>query len=171
MKNTYTSFLFYILFTGWLLSFVFMGISMLKQAPEQIGKDNYFIKHEINPNIALIDSFKQIHSRLPTVNEFNALNHRGNVDYIREEKFVDNDIIDEAKGINWSDNYVLWVWRGEWSEYYISSSHKYITNGYSIWDGRIGMLVCVIFGLIPWVIFLVIRDIKNRKLRHQTTVV
>jgi len=148
-----------------------MGISMLKQTPKQIRKDKDFIKLSINPNIALIDSFKQIHHRLPTINEFNVINHRGDVDYIREEKFVDNDIIDEVKGIDWSDNYVLSVWRGEWAEYYISSQHKYIINNYSILDGWIGLLYSVIFGIAPWAIFLFIQAIKNKKLRHQKAVV
>jgi len=78
-----------------------------------------------------IDSFKNINHRLPTVSEFDKIvngnsGNLGNTDYIRDDKFLDFRIKLQARNIDWSKNYVLGVWRGEWWEYYISSSQKYI---------------------------------------------
>jgi len=147
---------------SWLILCLYFGIGILINAPNQIRKDAIFIKNEINPNIAIIDTFKKSKGRLPTASEFTLIDHRANVDYIREERLVDNEIKSNVVGIDWSKNYVLWVWRGEWAEYYLSSSNKYITNNYSEIDGIIGLIICIIFGILPLSILLLSRQRKRK---------
>ncbi|HEY4195789.1 MAG TPA: hypothetical protein VGM63_09660 [Mucilaginibacter sp.] len=131
-----------------------MGADFFSGTPKQIQKDKAFIINEINPYISTIDSFKKINNRLPSVSEFGNIKHSksdklGNAEYIREDRYVSSDIKELVKNTDWSDNYVLAVWRGEWFEYYISKNHKYITNNYSKKDGMIGLIICLVVGCIP----------------------
>jgi len=96
-------------------------------------RDNNTVKERMRRCVFLIDSFKNINHRLPTVSEFDKIvngnsGNLGNTDYIRDDKFLDFRIKLQVRNIDWSKNYVLGVWRGEWWEYYISSSQKYIID-------------------------------------------
>jgi hypothetical protein len=96
-------------------------------------RDNNTAKERMRRCVFSIDSFKNINHRLPTVSEFDKIvngnsGNLGNTDYIRDDKFLDFRIKLQVRNIDWSKNYVLGVWRGEWWEYYISSSQKYIID-------------------------------------------
>jgi hypothetical protein len=130
---------------GWAVMLIAYGINVYIDAPVQIQRDKDFIKNSINPYISTIDSFRVINQRLPTVQEFNEMKrgsspNLGNAQYIRSEQFVDDEVKEYVKGIDWRHNYVLAVWRGEWLGYYISAGKKYVTNNYTIGGAFFGML-------------------------------
>jgi len=139
---------------AWLCFFTWAGVNILLSNPKQIARDKDFITNEINPNIKTIDSFKFANHRLPTVAEFHKIKHGnsdnlGNANYVKQYKDVDDDVKSYVKNIDWSDNYVLGVWRGDWWEYYISYQHKYVTNDTRQSDGFIALLEFIVIGLIP----------------------
>jgi hypothetical protein len=152
----------------WLLLFTGIGLHFLIGATKQLQKDKDFLKRRIDPGIATIDSFKTIHARLPSVKEFEKIkngsaSNLGSQNYIRNLSDVDAEIKSKVKDMDWSDNYVLAVWRGEWWEYYISRNHVYVTNGYSIADGWIAMVAALIVGALP-LIGLVFHRMHRKKL-------
>lgn len=150
---------------GWAVMLIAYGIHVYIDAPAQIQRDKDFIKNSINPYIATIDSFKVINERLPTIEEFNKLKHGtspnlGNAEYIRSEQFVDDEVKEYVKDIDWQHNYVLAVWRGEWLEYYVSTGKKYVTNNYTIGGAIFGMLLIFSLALVPLVVFVFYRRIR-----------
>lgn len=170
MFKLFRVFYLYPFIIGWFAIFAWCGIDSFTGAPQQIAKDGIFIATQIKPHIKTIDSFKVVNHRLPSVAEFHKIKHGnspdlGNEDYIREEVFVDKDIKGAVKNMDWTNNYVLSVWRGEWAEYYISDGNKYITNNYSLADGSIGALVCFVIAVIPAAIFAMYKRRKYVKLK------
>jgi hypothetical protein len=158
----------YPLTTIWLAIFVWAGISFIKDAPIQIQKDKDFIKQQINPNVVTVDSFKTINRRLPSVKEFEQIKqgnsgYLGNQIYIRDSNLVAKEIKEKVKGMNWANDYVIGVWRGEWMEYYISRNHEYITNNYNLKDGYKDMAFSFIVAIVPLLIVLISR---NRRLKR-----
>lgn len=154
MRKLILSGLIYLFTLLWLGLFLWFGVATLIYAPEQVIKDKEFINKEIDPSIKRINNFKAINHRLPTVAEFSKLNGRdtndlGNTDYIRNDRNLERKIKNRTKGMDWNKNYVLFVWRGEWAEYYISDGHQYVTNDYQISDAVILMVVAIFIGVLP----------------------
>lgn len=118
----------YAISIAWFVLFFWIGTSILFETPTQMAKDKEFIKEEFDPKIALIEHFKADHHRLSEVSEYEQMINGDfttlGSSYIRNIKQIDDEIKDQVKEVNWSDSYVLAIWRGEWSEYYISAGHK-----------------------------------------------
>ncbi|MEO3405375.1 hypothetical protein AAFN85_15805 [Mucilaginibacter sp. CAU 1740] len=168
----FTHYIIYFVAVIWLLVCIGVGFGFLFDAPYQTKKDRDFIKYQIDPNITTIDSFRSVNGRLPSVAEFeriknNSTGNYGNQSYIREPKFVDAEIKDKVKDLDWNNNYVLAVWRGEWWEYYISRNHVYVTNNYKPVDGWIGKLIFFIIGVIP-LTGLIFRHTRIRQISHSS---
>jgi hypothetical protein len=158
----------------WLIFFTYAGIDMFLYAPEQIKKDKNFIEYQIKPHVDYIKNFEAKHGRLPTYQEFytrtfdsgrdkrlwepaldNGTYIRSNIDGITNEK-------DEFKNANWSKDFAVRVWRGEWNEYYYSWTDSYDANNYSLKDGIIALIVTWLIGLAPLLIKYAPRWYKTR---------
>jgi hypothetical protein len=143
----------YAISIAWFVLFVWIGTSILLETPTQMAKDKAFIKEEFDPKIAVIEHFKADHHRLPEVSEYEQMVNGDSTtlgsSYIRNIKQIDSEIKDQVKGVDWSNSYVLAIWRGEWLEYYISANQKYITNNFQWYDGVMDLLFGVVIGCIP----------------------
>ena len=74
---------------------------------------------------------------------------------------VPSEIRDEVEDIDWSNEYVIAVWRGEWFEFYISEGERYITNDFGYSDAIKNFILTIGVGLLP-LIALMIYQIKIR---------
>jgi hypothetical protein len=165
----------------WLIVFLLLGIAMLEGTPLQMLKDKEFINKHIKPAVTLIDSFKKANSRLPTNAEFNELLYTSLsiyeeynpydsseeslvTGYIRDQKNVPDEI--KTQNVDWSNNYALAVWRGEWFEYYTSWDHKYIGNNYK-WSSSISKFFYMAFiGGLPFIIPVIRKLFRKRFSNH-----
>ena len=126
-----------------------------------MAKDKLFIETYLKPNVNFVEQFRRMHNRLPTNKEFHSQSPQLTVEYIRSQHDVPDEISTDTKGIDWSKNYVIAVWRGEWNEYYISHGEKFITNEYGPSDGIIGFIVCLGFGAVPIIIYFLVKKKKS----------
>lgn len=166
----------------WLVFFVIIGILNLLETPEQMKRDKSFIDTQVKPSIEFIENFRKQNFRLPTKTEYYKwkivydkdylINLKiskdslvaENGEYIRSCRELPTEYTNECKNIDWSKNYMIAVWRGEWHEYYLSWRNAYDTNNYNWVDGFIGMIVCFCIGFMP----LIIWQLSTRKKKGTT---
>src|SRR5690606_5325060 len=123
----------------------------------------------IKPSVDFINNFKEIKNRLPTNREYytwqreyyndytsdltqkedSLISGLGRIQYIRKITDVVSDDKAKLSAADWSKDYAIAVWRGEWMEYYFSWSDTYDTNNYSWKDGIIGLLFYIIMACVP----------------------
>ena len=148
---------------------LFIGASMLLDTPEQIKSDKEFVANEIQPSVDFIKDFKTTNKRLPTNREYytwqrdyhndyssdltqkedSLIPGLGRIHYVRNLSDFVKDDKEKINGADWTKDYAIAVWRGEWMEYYFSWTDDYNTNDYSWKDGFIGLLLYIIIGCIP----------------------
>ena len=153
----------------WVGFWSFIGITSLLNTPQQIKKDKDFIETEIKPAVNFIKNFKKLSKRLPTSREFytwereyykdysSYLNQQADslisdfakVNYIRHNSDILGEDQSKFKNANWSKDFSIAVWRGEWMEYYYSWNDSYDTNNYSLSDGIISLFAYCTVGLLP----------------------
>lgn len=173
---------FKILVFLWLGIWVVIGTMMLFDTPEQMESDKEFVKKEIKPSVDFIKDFKITHNRLPTNREYytwqrdyhndfssdltqkedSLIPGFGRINYIRKTTDLVSEDKEKLIDADWSKDYAIAVWRGEWMEYYFSWSDTYDTNNYSWINGFFELLWCSIIGCIPVVIW----KIKRKKEAH-----
>lgn len=135
----------------WLGSWLFIGIGIFLATPESIKEDKTFIKDEVKPSVIFVEKFKEVNKRLPTTKEFNNWNTKNYVSYIRQKNEVVLKDQKKFKNANWTKDYAIGVRRFEWIEYYFSWSDEYDSVYYNWYDGYIGLIVCIVFGFLPFI--------------------
>ena len=161
----------YIISLLWFGLLTYVGIDNYSYAPDIIERDREFIAKALTPKVEFVEAFRSNQDRLPTLEEFNSsLEIRPNEyeTYIREASQVPSEIRDDVKDLDWSSDYVIAVWRGEWFEFYISEGERYITNDFDYSDAIQNMIITIGIGLLPLMAFLMYQ-IKNNK-QHLITV-
>lgn len=141
----------YLIALVWMAIFVFVGFMSLVFTPNQIRKDKEFIEERLQPAINFIEAFRQKHGRLPTKDEVSPV-LRDPTFYVRGCAEFAQEPVEDCDAIDWSNNYALEVWRGEWFERYYSWNKEYDTNQFSWSSGIVGMLICSAIGIIPLVL-------------------
>ncbi|MEM9364218.1 MAG: hypothetical protein AAGA43_16370 [Bacteroidota bacterium] len=170
---------FKILTLLWLGIWVFAGISILLDTPGQINRDKDFIENEIKPSVDFIENFVSTHERLPSSREYytwqreyhkdyssdltrpedSLIGGLGKTTYIRKLSDVLKEDRKKFKDANWTTDYAISVWKGEWMEYYFSWTDTYDTNSFSWKDGILNLITTFTIGVIPLLFWL----IKNKK--------
>jgi hypothetical protein len=165
----------------WTGIWLFIGIGVLWDTPRQIGRDNIFIHNQIKPAVDFVRGFQSDSNRLPTKRQFytwksnfykdypRALNKTNDstitylpdVNYIRNNSDVIENDAHKFKNADWTKDYAIGVWRGEWMEYYFSWSNSYDTNNYSWGDGFMVLAVCFGIGILPLIFWLRLIRKKN----------
>lgn len=161
MKKAFKYFL-YVISILWLGFFLLTGLTMILRVPEQMQKDQEFINTKLKPVVYSIEQFKIENKRIPTVEEFHEINRTPGTEYFRSIENLPEDVQDEITSSDWEHHFVVAIWRGEWNEYYISFSDKYITNNYGYSDAFTGALFSLLIGSLPLGILLFIRR-RNRR--------
>ena len=144
--------IFYAIAVFWFGVFTYIGIEIFKQTPEIIERNKIFLHDTIMPLVDYVENFKKTNGRLPTLIEFNSsLNIPSNEyeTYIRDPKFVPTEIAYEVQDLDWSNNYVIVIWRGEWFEFYISDRKRDSLNNFDCLDGLRNLVITIIIGVIP----------------------
>jgi hypothetical protein len=152
-----TRIIFLILTAFWMFIFLSLGISMYSDAPEQIAKDKAFVKEQIVPAVNFVEGFKTEYKRLPTQEEFIKWEKEYNnenaesiyTEYIRSKSEITGNDIHKFKNTDFSKDYAIGVWRGEWMKYYFSWNKKYDTNIYSLEDARESLIIDSVIALFP----------------------
>jgi len=157
----------------WLAFWLFIGTVMFLETPRQIESDKQFVEKEIKPSVDFIKNFKTTHNRLPTNREYytwrreyhkdyssdltqqvdSLIPELGNKQYIRKLNDVVIDDYGKFKNTDWTKDFAIGVWRGEWTEYYFSWSDSYDSNNYSWLDSFLGLLQMYIYGLLPLIVW------------------
>ncbi len=157
----------------WIVFWLFFGTAMFLETPRQIESDKQFVEKEIKPSVDFIKNFKTTNNRLPTNREYYTWQREyhkdyssdltqqvdslipglGTKKYIRKLNDVVSDDYGKFKNADWTKDFAIGVWRGEWTEYYVSWSDSYDTNNYSWLDSFFGLLLMYIFGLLPLIIW------------------
>jgi hypothetical protein len=169
----------------WIGTWLFIGVINFMVIPTQIKEDQEFYEKEIKPSVKFIEAFKQKNLRLPNYREFYTWSRDYNKDfssdlnqevdsligsdchslkYIRRESdiIIRNDV-EKFQGADWSKDYAISVWRGEWTEYYFSWKNE---NGPSINDWAISIIVLLamsFIAFIPTVIWTIRRRVRKQK--------
>ena len=172
--------LFKILIFSWTIVWLFLAIGMFLDTPKQILKDKSFIEKEIKPSVDFIKKFRKLNKRLPTNYEFykweREFNHdysvnffqdtdsliQGRIGYIRHRSDIESGEKEKFKNVDWSKDFALRVWRGEWNEYYFSWTDRYDGNDYNRADGFIGLGIMSVIGILPLILWWVVRINKNK---------
>lgn len=169
----------------WLAFWIYAGVSMFLDTPEQIASDKTFIEEEIKPSVDFVKNFKTANGRLPDNREYYTWQREyykdyssdltkqidslipglGSRIYIRKLSDVVSNDHDKFKNADWSKDFAIGVWRGEWTEYYFSWTDNYNRNNYSWQDGFIGLAVMIIIGIIP-ILFWWVNIRKRNKADH-----
>ncbi len=159
----------------WFFVWLYIGLSAVLETPDQIKSDKEFVKNEIKPSVDFINNFKETKNRLPTNREYYTWQRKyhndytsdltqkedslipglGRIQYIRKITDIVSDDKEKLSGADWSKDYAIAVWRGEWMEYYFSWSDTYDTNNYSWKDGIIGLLFYIIMACVPLIFWFV----------------
>lgn len=154
----------------WATVWISVGIGVFFDTPEQIERDDSYFEKEIKPSIDFVENFKLTNKRLPNYREYYTWARDYYEDYTSElnqtvdsliavdtqsHKYIrsNNDIVSEDlskfKDADWSKDYAIVDWRGEWNEYYYSRGKKYDGNNYSWRSGLFSLIVMIIVGLLP----------------------
>jgi hypothetical protein len=165
----------------WLAFWLYAGVSMLLDTPEQIASDKKFIEMKIKPSVDFVKNFKTINGRLPNYREYYTWHREYYKDYSSDLKqqvdslipgfgpnqyirkltdAVSNDY-DKFKNVDWNKDFAIGVWRGEWSEYYFSWTDSYDSNNYSWLDGFIGLASMTGIGIFPLIFWWL--DIRKKR--------
>jgi hypothetical protein len=142
----------------WLTVWLYLAGLHLLEVPNQIAKDRAFVENEMMPLVEFIKSFKLKKSRLPTSEEFNkwtrdAMPEARGITYIRSLANVLGNDKNKFEGVDWTNNFAVGIWRGEWEEYYFSWNDKYDVNTYTWKDGATDTVFCILIGMTPLLIF------------------
>ncbi len=109
---------------------VFLALNHL--AEEQIKKDRNFIDNEMKPAIIFVKDFYEKNGYCPVESDFRHTNLqcKGRIDiHIEGTTFKDENYDDFKKEIIIPKNeYIIWIWRGEWAELYYSYTNKIYSN-------------------------------------------
>ena len=166
-----------------------MAIIAIETTPKQIEKDKRFIEENIKPSVECIDSFRKLNKRLPSQREFKIYHYRiyhhnfrkeisddslekrigssiidpPQPDYIRNDSDMPDELKPFPKSIDWSKNYALSIWRGEWNEYYTSWNNRYIGNNYSWTSSILGSIEMLFIGLLPFLVSAFLRKYNRKK--------
>lgn len=101
-------------------------------AEEQIKKDKKFIDTEMKPAIIFVKDFYKKSGYCPAESDFRHTNLqcKGRIDiHIEGTTFKDENYDDFKKEIIIPKNeYIIWIWRGEWAELYYSYTNKIYSN-------------------------------------------
>jgi len=158
----------------WATVWIIIGVGVFLETPGQIERDDFFFNKEIKPSIDFVEDFKSTNERLPNYREYytwardyyedytsdlnqtvdsligaNTLSHK----YIRSNNDVMNEDLSKFKDVDWSKDYAIAVWRGEWAEYYYSWEKEYDGNNYSWQSGLFALIVMVIVGILPFFVW------------------
>ncbi|MFA7380809.1 MAG: hypothetical protein WC150_10120 [Bacteroidia bacterium] len=153
----------------WIAFWLFIGTLMFLETPLQIERDKLFIEEEIKPSVDFIKNFKETNNRLPTKREYytwqrdyhkdyssdltqqvdSLIAGPGTKQYIRKMNDVLSEDYSKFKNADWTKDFAIGVWRGEWTEYYFSWSDSYDTNNYSWKGGFVSALLTYLFGFLP----------------------
>jgi hypothetical protein len=160
----------------WLAVCLFAGVGFFLDTPMQIKADKKFINRELRPSVDFVKKFKTINSRLPTTKEFDSWEREyyykikpGNfvIQYLRGIESIDKDDLSKFKNADWTKDFAIAVWRGEWMQYYFSWSDNYDPNNYAWDDGFTVLAIMFVLGLLPLLAWWVIRK-QKRKILHNT---
>ena len=150
----------------WFAIFLVIGVGSLCMTPGQIEKDRSFVDTKLKPVVHYVDSFRKANNRVPTEPEFDSAKKiipdiwgadllPGKEDGLRDGAFPAN--------IDWSKEYAIMVWRGDWAEYYYSWNKRYETNNWSWLDAFAMLAFSTIIGFIPLLISKVIKNLIRKK--------
>jgi len=168
----------------WLAFWLFIGTSMYLETPGQIDKDKQFIEKEIKPSVDFIKNFKATNNRLPTNREYYTWQREYHKDYssdltqqvdslipglgtkryIRKLSDVANEDHDKFKNADWTKDFAIGVWRGEWTEYYYSWTDSYDANHYTWFNSSFSLILMFVIGLLPLFIWWYYRRQRNTKM-------
>lgn len=111
---------------------VFLIVIFNHLAEEQIKKDKKFIDTEMKPAIIFVKDFYEKNGYCPAELDFRHTNLqcKGRIDiHIEGTTFKDENYDDFKKEIIIPKNeYIIWIWRGEWAELYYSYTNKIYSN-------------------------------------------
>jgi len=167
----------------WLAFWLFIGTSMYLETPGQIDKDKQFIEKEIKPSVDFIKNFKATNNRLPTNREYytwqreyhkdyssdltqqvdSLIPGHGTKRYIRKLSDVANEDHEKFKNADWTKDFAIGVWRGEWTEYYFSWTDSYDANHSTWFNSSFGLILMFVIGLFPLFIWRYDRRHQTRK--------
>jgi len=169
----------------WISFWLFIGVSMLLETPDQIKKDNEFIETEIKPCVEFVKGFKESNDRLPNYREYYTWvrNHYGEycsdlkldadsligVDcilhkYIRSNfDIINSEDAQKFKDADWSQDFAISQWRGEWTEYYYSWTNEYDTNKYLWKDSIVTFTIMSVIAFLPMVFWWIRKRRMNRQ--------
>ncbi len=165
----------------WIAFWLFIGISLVLDTPDQISSDKKFIKEEIMPSVNFVKEFQTNNDRLPNYREYytwlrdhykdyssdltqqvdSLIPSFGKHQYIRKLSDVVSNDYTKFKDVDWNKDFAIGVWRGEWSEYYFSWTDSYDSNNFTWRDGFIGLAIYLGIGILPLIFWGV--HIRNRK--------
>ncbi len=157
----------------WVVFWFYLGIISFLETPKQIENDKAFLANRIKPAVSFVTKFKFKNRRLPTYREFyiwekeyyhdNSLNLKqpvdsliesfGSVHYIRRNLDIITNNQDKFKKADWTKDFAISAWRGEWMEYYFSWNNSYDSNNYTWNDGWISLIIFCGIGLLPIIIW------------------
>lgn len=173
---------------GRILTFIWTGFWLLIgsvaifNTSGQIERDKDFVKTQIKPAVDWTNQFKNDSARLPTYLEFftwekefyndystgltlkadSSISALGLIHYIRRTSDIVSQDLPRFNKANWTKDFSIGVWRGDWMEYYYSWDGSYDTNNYSWGDSFKMLLYCLGMGIIPF-IFWYILYWRNKK--------
>lgn len=156
------------------------GISCLVEVPEQIKSDKAFVETELKPPVDFVKKFAATTNRLPTRREFYTWEREhykyhsvdltpqedslisGYIYYIRKKSDVILGDQYKFEKVDWRNGFAIGVDRGgDWKEYYFSWSDRYDTNNYSWRDGVIGLLIWIVIGSLPLLLWWLTKQWKK----------
>ncbi len=136
------------------------------------------------PPVNFIETYKETNNSLPSYREYYLWSRNYYKDYCSDltqevdsligedchmHRYIrsNSDIINSKdirrfKNADWSKDYAISAWRGEWTEYYFSWSDKCSANNYGWSDGFLFLGIYIFIGLLPFT-FWWIKQIYKRK--------
>jgi hypothetical protein len=163
---------------------VFGIFEILLYKNEITEKEQSFINTQILPAVRFVTDFQLKEKHLPSKREFflwereyfhdfsinvdDTIN-TANINILTKYNKTEIDLLaidfkNKLKDFDWSKDYVLEVWNGEWFWYYFSSSDTFYKSNYTHNDAIIGVSTYLILGITP----LVFWYRNNKKKLHIT---
>jgi len=160
----------------WLILCLGIGIRIFMDTPGQIEKEKSVIENELKPSVDFISNFKNTNKRLPTSDEFYTWENGyyndssteasdvTKISYITSKEDVIIDDQRKFENADWTKDYAIGIWRGDWNDYYFSWTNSYETNGYTWFDRIIGFIAIFAIGLVPLLFWWIkIRKVDKKK--------